>query len=396
MNNKTHFTIIIPTRERSDTLMHTISSALAQQYENFCVLVSDNASCDDTEAKVKSIGDHRLRYVNTGRRLSMSENWEFALNHISNGWVTVLGDDDGILPGALARINEIINKTGVQAVRANGCGYSWPSLLGRDCGVLNVCLSNKIEIRNSSSALQSVLDGKMQYAELPMLYNGGFIDSKLVEKAREISGKMFMSMTPDVYSAIVFSYLTNKYAYSYEPLAINGASHHSGGTAAFEKTKRKRNYDPAKKFLNESNLPFHKSLPLNSSGFPVRSIQVLIYESFLQAQPFHHLKKIITTHQKQLEIISRKSGPDPEEIQNWCEVFADMHNLQNCKSGRCIWKKDLVQIVRNFSQRLRKGFQTVKIKGDQNTPLSNVFEATVVAGAVKKLRPNPIKVRFLR
>jgi len=62
-------------------------------------------------------------------------------------------------------------------------------------------------------------------------------------------------MTPDVYSGIVFSHLTEEYLYSNEPLAINGASIHSGGTAAFEKKKIKRNYDPAEKFWKEPNIP---------------------------------------------------------------------------------------------------------------------------------------------
>ena len=79
MKDIRHFTIFIPTRERADTLIHTISSALAQDYENFTVLVSDNASTDNTKALVDSIADPRLKYINTGKRVSMSHNWEFSL-----------------------------------------------------------------------------------------------------------------------------------------------------------------------------------------------------------------------------------------------------------------------------------------------------------------------------
>jgi hypothetical protein len=50
---------------------------------------------------VASFKDPRIRYVNTGKHLSMSHNWEFALSHVEKGYVTFVGDDDGLLPGAI-------------------------------------------------------------------------------------------------------------------------------------------------------------------------------------------------------------------------------------------------------------------------------------------------------
>ena len=134
------FTVVIPTRDRADTLLYAIRSALSQDYQDFTVLVSDNASEDNTADVVASITDERLRYVHTGRRLSMSHNWEFALRHVPDGWVTVIGDDDAILPGALKRVSGIADETGVQAIRANGCRYQWPSLRGGTYGALAVDL----------------------------------------------------------------------------------------------------------------------------------------------------------------------------------------------------------------------------------------------------------------
>ena len=121
MNAELKFTIVIPTRERADTLVHTLASALALDYDNYTVLISDNASDDSTAALVSGFNDPRIRYLNTGKRISMSHNWEFALDHVADGWVTVLGDDDAILPDALKRVSNIVADTGTQAVRANGC-----------------------------------------------------------------------------------------------------------------------------------------------------------------------------------------------------------------------------------------------------------------------------------
>ena len=70
---------------------------------------------------------------------------------------------------------------------------------------------------------------------LPVLYNGGFISMELIKEAKSSreDGLFFRSLSPDVYSAMVFSLHTDEYVYSDEPLAVNGASIHSGGTAKF-------------------------------------------------------------------------------------------------------------------------------------------------------------------
>ena len=94
MLNEIKFTIVIPTRERADTLAHTLANVVLQDYGNFQILVSDNASDDDTREVVQSFTrtHNNIRYINTNQRLSMSHNWEFALSHIDDGWVIFLGE----------------------------------------------------------------------------------------------------------------------------------------------------------------------------------------------------------------------------------------------------------------------------------------------------------------
>jgi len=390
---KTFFTIVIPTRERSNTLMHAIATAITQNYENFEVLISDNASLDDTRNKVESQEDSRIKYINTGRRVSMSENWEFALNHVSNGWVTVLGDDDGILPGTLRYVDQLIRKTKVKAIRSNGCSYIWPDLIGQPNGSLSISKQRGVVIKNSAEMLQKTLDGKSHYTELPVLYNGGFISTDLINKVKEISGKMFLSMSPDVYSGIVFSFLTDEYAYCYEPLAINGASAHSGGTANFEKTKRKRDYDPAEKFLSEPNIPFHSSLPLSHDGRPVRSIPVIVYETFLQAQAFHKFKNIMVSKEKQAAIALDQSGPKHDEIIDWSEQFIKKHqlNVSLVSSSRRGFFSKKYNKIHNIIRKIMNFATSIHVKGNDQVPLTNVFEASIVGGFIKKIQPSTFK-----
>src|SRR5215211_1243160 len=103
-------TVIIPTLKRPDTLYYTIRTVIEQDYDNYQVIVSDNFSNDETSSVVASFKSNKIRYINPGRKLSMSHHWEFALQHVDTGFVTVLGDDDGMLPGGLRRIANLLSK----------------------------------------------------------------------------------------------------------------------------------------------------------------------------------------------------------------------------------------------------------------------------------------------
>ena len=93
--------VIIPTRERSDVLVHTLRTLVGQDYRDCEFLVSDNASQDNTRDVVASFNDPRIRYISASSRLSMARNWDFAFVNARGAYVTCIGDDDGFIPGAL-------------------------------------------------------------------------------------------------------------------------------------------------------------------------------------------------------------------------------------------------------------------------------------------------------
>lgn len=121
------FTVIIPTRERCDTLQSSLRTCVAQDYDNLEIVVSDNASQDRTREVVASFKDPRIRYVNPGRRVSMSHNWEFALSRVTDGYVTIMGDDDGVLPNAIKELDVLTRETGAKAVNWMHGFYGWPN-----------------------------------------------------------------------------------------------------------------------------------------------------------------------------------------------------------------------------------------------------------------------------
>ena len=113
---KLKITVVIPTRERCDVLEKSLKTVTSQNYDNLEIIVSDNFSTDKTKDVVRRANDPRIKYINTGKRVSMTHNWEFALSHVTDGWVTIIGDDDGLLPESLNKIAKIIQSTDRKSV----------------------------------------------------------------------------------------------------------------------------------------------------------------------------------------------------------------------------------------------------------------------------------------
>ena len=91
--------IIIPTFNRANYLSQAIESALAQDYPNLEVIVSDNASTDTTREVVrKYVRNPRFKYFRNERNLGMAGNWRRALYEYATGdWALILSDDDYLI-----------------------------------------------------------------------------------------------------------------------------------------------------------------------------------------------------------------------------------------------------------------------------------------------------------
>ena len=240
MNKNIKLNVLIPTRERADTLFHSLRTVVTQNYENLSIIVSDNFSQDNTKAIVESFNDPRIKYLNTGKRISMSANWEVALSAVTDGWVTFLGDDDGLLPGSLKKVAQLLDTTKAQAIRSSTCTYFYPGVNQDKKWRLVVQANTGVEVRDANVWLAKALNGHADYPDLPMLYNGGFISHALLMESKGGDGKFFQSSIPDIYSAVACASIVEGYIYSKEPFAMFGNSKHSGGNSMFYGSKAQR------------------------------------------------------------------------------------------------------------------------------------------------------------
>lgn len=308
-------TIIIPTRNRAQTLEHALRTCTSQSYERLNILVSDNASTDDTVDIVKSINDTRIRYLNTHQRMSMTRNWEFALSHVNSGYISFMGDDDGLLPNAASDIASIIQQTQTDAISWNKAEYHWPNhpnIALRD--LLMVSVNNVLLEFSSDLALKHSTRFWLPYNKLPTLYNS-FVSYDSVDACRKAGEPFFRSVTPDVYSGFALMQVLNSYLYSSRPFSVNGSSASSNGAAAISGSRLE---GEAANFMSEIDFEqneMYKVIP--------GAIYSSIVEALLQANKYCFGSQLKINHKLAIKLILRdiyRYLPDRRE-QSLKELF---------------------------------------------------------------------------
>ena len=263
--------VVMPTADRAETLGSAIKTVVNQDYDNLQIIVSDNASEDDTREVVRDFNDPRIEYVNPGERLGMASNWEYALDFVKGDYVFFLGDDDGLMPNACQHIACLLQATSSRAVAWEKPNYSWPNSYAKP-NHLDLRLDQKYFWMDGRSFLKAIARGFTSYGRLPNLYTS-FVSVNDVNIIRKKNNRFFNSVTPDVYSGLVLGQAISPYIYSTRPFSINGGSAKSNGQSL------NRPDDFSKKFVQESDININSQIPIISG-----SIASCVGESFLQAQ----------------------------------------------------------------------------------------------------------------
>ncbi len=86
----------IPTYNRVAFLERAVESVLAQDYSNLELVISDNASTDETETYCRKLctRDARVRYIRQPENRGITKNFRAVLEHSRGTYFMWLGDDD--------------------------------------------------------------------------------------------------------------------------------------------------------------------------------------------------------------------------------------------------------------------------------------------------------------
>lgn len=232
------FSIVIPTRNRPETLGPALATCLNQSFEDYEVVVCDNGDSSAAAEVVAAAASPRVRYLAPSQPLAMSANWERALEEARGEYVTVLGDDDGFMPYALRELDQLISGTGAKAIQWNRGIYTWPTIgIAGEASLLQVPLARTITEVDGRDQINRVIRFEAGADSLPMIYCS-VIHRELIEKHKALAGRVFLNVYPDVYSAFGFGYLAERYVSVSVPMNIAGLSHASNGVATLMNEKR--------------------------------------------------------------------------------------------------------------------------------------------------------------
>ena len=227
------FSIVIPTRDRTRTLRACLRTAVAAADDATEIVVHDNSTVEGADRVVADVGDARVRHVRV-RDLAMTENWDAAVRAAEGAWVTVLGDDDGLMPFAVRAARAAADATGAEVIAWRKARYCWPDR-DRDADKLRLPAPAPAAWVDGRDQLAQVLrDPRHRYGDLPMLYNA-FVARSALDRIRRPDGRLLASRSPDVYSGAAIALTTPRFLRVGLPLSVNGLSGASNGVNTLTK-----------------------------------------------------------------------------------------------------------------------------------------------------------------
>jgi glycosyltransferase involved in cell wall biosynthesis len=115
------FSIVITTYNRARIVCRCIDSCLAQDFEDFEIVVVDDGSSDETVAKLhERYEDPRLRIVAHKTNRGINPSRYTGATNARGEWVVVVDSDDELASDALARLHKLIEglPQGVRVLRS--------------------------------------------------------------------------------------------------------------------------------------------------------------------------------------------------------------------------------------------------------------------------------------
>lgn len=225
-------TIAIPTiAGRTKYLASALKTCVEQSYDNMEIIVSDN-SPGEALTVVQSFKDNRIKYIRPDRYLPMSAHWDFMVPHFSGDMVTIIGDDDGLTPGALKLVSKIVQQRGIKPIQHSLAYYCWPDFplekYRNKIWFTNLSGAHT-EIRQSKDYLVDLCNAKTGYIDGPTIYHN-FIPRNIINKLL-IDDSIFHRSSPDIYSAISIAAHTDEFVITREALTMSGHGARSNGAS---------------------------------------------------------------------------------------------------------------------------------------------------------------------
>ena len=124
-----HFSVTIPAY-KATYLYDAIASVLNQTYQDFEIIIIDNASPEDLKTIVDKFSDSRIKYFRNEKNcgaINVVDNWNICLSYAQGNYVICMGDDDMLFPNCLENYYILIKK-----YPGLGVYHAWTEIIDED------------------------------------------------------------------------------------------------------------------------------------------------------------------------------------------------------------------------------------------------------------------------
>ena len=250
------FSVLIPTRNRLEYLKYAIASVLQQDESDFEIIIFDNHSEEDIKSYIQFLNDNRIKYFRTDSFVSVTENWNNALDKSSGDWVVMLGDDDCLMKGYFSVINKLLSQfPDPDFIYTNGFLFAYPLVLPEYPRGLARTFGNAGFVTNTDKPYW--LTKKQAFKLVEQTFNFKYVFSfnmqfaliqrSFIEKLKK-DNKFFHSPYPDYYAMTTLMLFGDRILSCPYPLVAVGISPKSFGFYYFN-NKESKGLD----FLNNEN-----------------------------------------------------------------------------------------------------------------------------------------------
>lgn len=243
------FSVLLPTRNRLDLLSYAIESVRKQNYEDWEIIVSDNFSEENIADYISSLQDFRIKYFRTDQFIPVTDNWNNALDKSDGDYVIMLGDDDCLMPGYFATLNQEITEHQLpELVYTSAYLYAYPGVMPRHPnGFLRSYTRAKIfrsrqesfwlKKNESENLARLSADFRMRFD-----YNMQFslVSRKLILKMAKY-GSFYQSPYPDYYASNAMMLSAERILIVPRPLVAIGISPKSFGFYYYNDSEKQGN-----------------------------------------------------------------------------------------------------------------------------------------------------------
>jgi glycosyltransferase involved in cell wall biosynthesis len=225
--------ILLPTRNGAAYLADCVRAVLDQAGDDFELIVSDNANDDGTPEILAGFGDDpRLRVVRNDQLLGVTQNWLRAFDAARGDHVLMLGDDDLLLPGAIARLRALLAEP-PDCLTYNAYSYVFPTAMaGVEGGRYSERHFRFDDSFESGRALdvgtrRRLVDDMFRFRPRIPLNMQTTVFSRAL--ASEIPGGVFQEPFPDHFALNAMLLLAERWEFVDERLLVIGVSPKSFG-----------------------------------------------------------------------------------------------------------------------------------------------------------------------